>query len=212
MKMFTGIVEEVGKVREITPRQLRIEASDVLEGTKVGDSISVGGACLTVISISTSSFDVEIMPETLRRTNIGRLHYGDKVNLERAVPADGRFGGHFVQGHVDDVGKVLSVKPEEGACMARISAPPHLLKYIVIKGFIAVDGVSLTVTECDDFSFIISLVDFTRKHTTLGIIKPGDTVNLEVDITAKYVEKLLQKDKNGVTLDLLEEQGFLKAR
>jgi riboflavin synthase len=212
MKMFTGIVEEIGKVEDISSGRLSIEARDVLAGTKTGDSISVSGACLTITSLAIKSFDVEIMPETLRRTNIGRLHYGDKVNLERAVSADGRFGGHFVQGHVDDVGKVLSVKPEEGACIARISAPPHLLKYIVIKGFIAVDGVSLTVTECDDFSFAVSLVDYTRKHTTLGIIKPGDTVNLEVDIMAKYIEKLLQKDKNGVTLDLLEEHGFLKAR
>jgi riboflavin synthase len=152
------------------------------------------------------------MPETIRRTNLGRLHYGDGVNLERAVPADGRFGGHFVQGHVDDVGKVLSVKPEEWAHIVRISAPSHLMPYVVSKGFIAVDGVSLTVIDCDDFSFSVSLVDFTRKHTTLGIIRPGDVVNLEVDIMAKYVERLQQRDKRGVTLDFLEEQGFLKAR
>ncbi len=209
MKMFTGIVEEIGKVKDMSPGRLSIEARDVLAGTKTGDSISVSGACLTVTSIDSKGFEVEIMPETIRRTNIGRLHYGDKVNLERAVPADGRFGGHFVQGHVDDVGKVLSVKPEEGAYIARISVPPNLLKYIVIKGFIAVDGVSLTVTECDDFSFAVSLVDFTRKHTTLGIIKPGDTVNLEVDIMAKYVEKLHKADKRNLTVDFLEE---LKAR
>jgi riboflavin synthase len=152
------------------------------------------------------------MPETVRRTSLGRLQYGDKVNLERAMPADGRFGGHFVQGHVDDVGKVLSVKPEEGAVIARISAPPHLLPYVVIKGFIAVDGVSLTVAELDDFSFSVSLVDFTRKHTALGIIRPGDVVNLEVDIIAKYVEKLHNKDNRGVTLDFMEEHGFLKTR
>jgi len=212
MKMFTGIVEEIGTVRQTSSSRLSIEARDVPNGTKPGDSISVSGACLTVTSITGRGFDVEIMPETIRRTNIGGLHYGDKVNLERAVPANGRFGGHFVQGHVDDVGEVLSIKPEEGASIARISAPSQLLKYIVIKGFIAVDGVSLTVNGCDDFSFAVSLVDFTRKHTTLGIIKPGDTVNLEVDIMAKYIEKLQQKGKNGVTLDLLAEQGFLKAR
>jgi riboflavin synthase len=210
--VFTGIVEEIGDVKALGTGRLSIEAIMVLKGTKPGDSISISGACLTVTSISNNGFDVEIMPETIRRTNLGRLHYGDKVNLERAVPADGRFGGHFVQGHVDDVGKVLSLKPEEGAFIARISVPSHLLPYIVSKGFIAVDGVSLTVIGYDDFSFSVSLVDFTRKHTTLGIIKPGDTVNLEVDIMAKYVERLQQRDSRGVTLDFLEEQGFLKTR
>jgi riboflavin synthase len=210
--MFTGIVEEIGKIKGLGRGRLSIEAKEVLEDTKPGDSISVSGACLTVISISNRGFDVETMPETVRRTNLGRLQHGDKVNLERAMPADGRFGGHFVQGHVDDVGKVLSVKPEEGAVIARISAPSHLMRYVVSKGFIAVDGVSLTVTDGDDFSFTVSLVDFTRKHTTLGIIKPGDVVNLEVDIMAKYVERLQQKDNRGLTLDFLEEHGFLKAR
>jgi len=210
--MFTGIVEEIGKVKGLGRGRLSIEAKEVLEDTKPGDSLSINGACLTVISIGNHGFDVEIMPETVRRTNLGKLQHGDKVNLERAIPADGRFGGHFVQGHVDDVGKVLSVKPEEGAIIARISVPSNLMRYVVSKGFIAVDGVSLTVIDFDDFSFSVSLVDFTRKHTTLGIIKPGDVVNLEVDIMAKYVEKLQQKDNRGVTLDFLEEHGFLKAR
>jgi len=210
--MFTGIVEEIGKVKEVGQSRLSIEAIDVLTGTKAGDSISVNGACLTVTSIDGKGFEVEIMPETVRRTTTGRLHYGDKVNLERAVPADGRFGGHFVQGHVDDVGKVISIKPEEGAYIARISVPLNLIKYVVVKGFIAVDGVSLTITECDDFSFTVSLVDFTRKHSTLGIIKTGDEVNLEVDIISKYVEKLQQKSNSGVTLDMLAEQGFFKTR
>ena len=210
--MFTGIVEEIGTVKGVSPGRLNIEANKVVENTKPGDSISVSGACLTVISMSKNDFGVEVMPETIRRTNLARLHYGDKVNLERAVPADGRFGGHFVQGHVDDVGKVLSVKPEEGAFIARIAAPSHLMPYVVSKGFIAVDGVSLTVIDCDDSSFSVSLVDFTRKHTTLGIIRPGDVVNLEVDIMAKYVERLAQRDDRGVTLDFLEEHGFLRAR
>jgi len=210
--MFTGIVEEVGQVTAISSGRLNIEAIDVLKGTKQGDSISVNGACLTVTALSNKSFDMEIMPETIRRTTLGRLNYGDKVNLERAVPADGRFGGHFVQGHVDDIGKVLLVKPEEGAYIARISAPAHLTRYIVSKGFIAVDGVSLTVIECDDFSFSISLVDFTRKHSTLGIIRPGDMVNLEVDIIAKYVEKLQKSRDSGMTLDFLAEHGFLETR
>jgi riboflavin synthase len=210
--MFTGIVEEIGKVKGLSPGRLSIEADIVLKGTKPGDSISVGGACLTVTSISKNEFSVEVMPETIRRTNIGRLRYGDRVNLERAVLADGRFGGHFVQGHVDDVGKILSLKPEEGAFVARISAPSNLMPYVVNKGFIAVDGVSLTVIDYDDASFSVSLVDFTRKHTTLGIIRPGDTINIEVDIMAKYVEKLQQRDNQGVTLDFLEEHGFLGAR
>jgi riboflavin synthase len=210
--MFTGIVEEIGEVGAISPGRLNIKATEVLKGTKRGDSISVNGACLTVTAISNKNFDVEIMPETVRRTNLSRLNYGDKVNLERAVPADGRFGGHFVQGHVDDVGRVLSVKPEEGAYIARISTPANLTRYIVSKGFIAVDGVSLTVIDCNDFSFSVSLVDFTRKHSTLGIIRPGDTVNLEVDIIAKYVEKLQKGHDSDMTLDFLEEHGFLETR
>ncbi len=210
--MFTGIVEEIGEVRAITLGRLYIEAAEVLKGTKRGDSISVNGVCLTVVSLSDKGFDVEIMPETIRHTDLDGLDYGDKVNLERAVPANGRFGGHFVQGHVDDVGKVLSVKPEEGAYIARISAPAHLMRYIVSKGFIAVDGVSLTVVDCDDFSFSVSLVDFTRKHSILGIIRPGDTVNLEVDIIAKYVEKLQKSHSGEITLDFLAEHGFLETR
>jgi len=210
--MFTGIVEEIGKVKGVSPGRLNIKANKVVDGTKPGDSISVSGVCLTVTSIANNEFCVEVMPETIRRTNLGRLHYGDTVNLERAVPAEGRFGGHFVQGHVDDVGKLLSVKPEEGAFIARISAPSHLMPYVVSKGFIAVDGVSLTVIEYDDFSFSVSLVAYTREHTILGIIKPGDVVNLEVDVMAKYVDKLKQIDNHGVTLDFLEEHGFLEAR
>jgi riboflavin synthase len=210
--MFTGIVEEIGIIRGISPGRLTVEAKKVLQGIKPGDSIAVNGACLTVTSISKDNFSVDVMPETIRRTNLGRLHYGEPVNLERAMLAEGRFGGHFVQGHVDDVGKVLSLRPEEGAFIATISTPAHLMAYIVNKGFIAVDGVSLTVIDCDDFSFSVSLVTYTREHTTLDNLKPGGMVNIEVDIIAKYVERLKQRDNRGVTLDFLEEQGFLKAR
>jgi riboflavin synthase len=211
--MFTGIVEEVGIVRGINPERLTVEAKKVLDGIEPGDSIAVNGACLTVTSIGKDNFSVDVMPETVRRTNLGRLHYGNPVNLERAMPAAGRFGGHFVQGHVDDVGKVLSLQPEEKAVIARISAPAHLMPYVVSKGFIAADGVSLTVVDCDDFSLSVSLVTYTREHTTLGSTKPGDIVNLEVDIIAKYVERFRQSYNRGVlTLDFLEEQGFLKAR
>ena len=210
--MFTGIVEEIGIVRGMSPGRLNIEAKNVVKDIKRGDSMCVNGACLTVTSLIGNDFCVDVMPETTRRTNLGRLHYGDMVNLERAVLAEGRFGGHFVQGHVDDVGKLISLRPEEEAIIARISAPSYLMQYVVNKGFIAVDGVSLTVIGYDDFSFSVSLVAYTREHTILGRWKPGDIVNLEVDIIAKYVERLKLRDNRGVTLDFLEEHGFLKAR
>jgi riboflavin synthase len=210
--MFTGIVEEIGIVRGVSRGRLTVEAKKALDGTKSGDSIAVNGVCLTVTSIGKDNFSVDVMPETIRRTNLGRLHYGNPVNLERAMLAEGRFGGHFVQGHVDDVGKVLSLQPEKEAIIAKISAPAHLVPYMVDKGFIAIDGVSLTIIECDDFSFSVSLVTYTREHTTLGNRRPGDVVNLEADIIAKYVERLKRRDNLGVTLDFLEEHGFSRAR
>jgi len=136
--MFTGIVEEIGIVRGMSPGRLNIEAKNVVKDIKRGDSMCVNGACLTVTSLIGNDFCVDVMPETTRRTNLGRLHYGDMVNLERAVLAEGRFGGHFVQGHVDDVGKLISLRPEEEAIIARISAPSYLMQYVVNKGFIAV--------------------------------------------------------------------------
>lgn len=210
--MFTGIVEEIGFVREIRTGRLFISAKTVIEGTKPGDSMAVNGVCLTVTAVDINSFSVDIMPETMRRTNIGRLHYDDQVNLERAVLVGGRFGGHFVQGHVDDTGKVLSVKPDGEARIVKVSAPPKLLRYIVNKGFVAVDGVSLTVLEPDGFSFAVSLVDYTRKQTKLGASKPGDVVNLEVDIIAKYVERLKQGTGQEVMLEFLEEHDLSKTR
>jgi len=210
--MFTGIVEEIGVVRGTSPGCLVIGAKKVLEDARPGDSIAVNGACLTVTSINSDGFSVDIMPETFRRTNLGSLYYGDLVNLERAMLAGGRFGGHLVQGHVDGTGKVIAFVPEEEAVIARISTPVELMPYMVNKGFIAVDGVSLTVTDYDDFSFSASLVAYTRQNTTLGNRRPGDMVNLEVDVIAKYVERLNQGGRRGVTLDFLEEQGFLKVR
>jgi riboflavin synthase len=208
--MFTGIVEEIGVVREINPGRLAVTARKVLEGTELGDSVAINGVCLTVTSISSDSFFVDIMPETIRRTNIGRLHYGDQVNLERALLLGGRLGGHYVQGHVDDTGKVLSVKTEGEALIVKMSAPPRLMRYIVNKGFIAVDGASLTVIDPDGFSFSVSLVSYTRIQTTLGIKKPGDVVNLEVDIIAKYVERLKQGSGQEVMLEFLEEHDLSK--
>ena len=210
--MFTGIVEEIGTVKDLSPERVVITAGKVLEGTAVGDSISVNGVCLTVKTLTSDGFAVDVMPETMRRTNLGRLHYGDTLNLERAVQVGGRMGGHYVQGHVDDTGKILSVKPEESALLVRISAPSKLLRYIVNKGFIAVDGVSLTVITPDAFSFMVSLVTFTREQTTLSARKPGDVVNLEVDVIAKYVERLQQKSEQEVMLEFLAEQDLSKTR
>jgi riboflavin synthase len=210
--MFTGIVEEIGTVKDLSPERIAIKASKVLEGTGVGDSISVNGVCLTLTTVSSDGFSVDVMPETIRRTNLGRLHSGDLLNLERAILAGGRVGGHYVQGHVDDTGKILSVKPEEKALLVRMAAPSKLLRYIVNKGFIAVDGVSLTVISPDAFSFMVSLVSFTRDQTTLGIRKPGDIVNLEVDVIAKYVERLQQKSEQEVMLEFLTEQDLSRTR
>jgi len=208
--VFTGIVEEVGVVRELSLNRLTIEAYKVFEGTNAGESISVNGACLTVTSLSDHSFSVDVMPETLRCTNLGELRYGDQVNMERALAMGGRIGGHIVLGHVDDTGEIMKVTSEGVAKMMRISAPTKLMPYIVNKGFIAVDGISLTVAELDDFSFTISLIAFTLENTTLGDKKPGDVVNLEADILAKYVESLNKRRGQGLTLDFLREYGFVE--
>lgn len=206
--MFTGIVEEIGAIREVNRDRLLIEAKKVLEGTRMGDSIAVNGVCLTVSSLGDSTFSVNIMPETLRRSNLGSLCYGDGVNLERALEFGGRLGGHLVLGHVDDLGRVMLVTHEECARIARISAPARLMPYMAEKGFIAVDGVSLTVVDFNEGSFTVSLVAYTLEHTTLGGKRSGDMVNLEVDIIAKYVERLKERRSEGLTLNLLREYGF----
>ena len=208
--MFTGIVEEIGVVKEISQDRLAFEAHKVLEGTKVGDSIAVNGVCLTIVSLVNRSFSVDVMPETLRCTNLGGLHYNDQVNLERALALGERLGGHLVLGHVDDTGEVVYVTTEETAHIMRISAPAKLMSYIVDKGFIAVDGVSLTIVDFDDFSFVVSLVAYTSGYTTLGRRKPGDIVNLETDIIAKYVERLKERRTQGLTFEFLQEYGFVE--
>jgi len=205
--MFTGIVEEIGIVRATSPN-LTIEASKVLEGAIEGDSIAVNGVCLTVVSLNGNRLSVDIMPETLRRSNLGSLRYGDKVNLERALMVGGRLGGHLVLGHVDDTGKIMSVTPEENARIMRISSPMELMPYIVNKGFIAVEGVSITVAHFDEVSFSVSLIGYTLEHTTLGEKKPGSIVNLEADIIAKYVERLKAPQIGSLTLDVLKEYGY----
>ena len=207
--MFTGIVEEIGIVKEASRDRLTFEACKVLEGTKVGDSIAVNGVCLTVVSLENHGFSVNVMPETLRRTNLGDLHYNDQVNLERALVLGRRLGGHLVLGHVDDTGEVMDVTSEEIAHIMKILTPAKLMPYMVNKGFIAVDGVSLTIVDLDDFSFVVSLVAYTMEHTTLGRKRPGDIVNLEADIIAKYVESLKERKRQSLSLEFLREYGFL---
>ncbi len=207
--MFTGIVEEIGTVKETSRDRLAFEAHKVLGEIKVGDSIAVNGACLTVVSLENDGFSVNVIPETLRCTNLGRLRYGDQVNLERALVFGGRLGGHLVLGHVDDIGEVMDLISEEAAHIMRISAPAKLMSYLVNKGFIAVDGVSLTIVELDDFSFVVSLVAYTMEHTTLGRKRPSDIVNLEADIIAKYVESLEERKRQGLTFQFLSEHGFV---
>jgi riboflavin synthase len=174
-----------------------------------GGSISVNGACLTVTDFGSDSFFVDIMLETLRRTNLGQLHASDRVNLERPLTLDKPIGGHLVQGHIDATGRVASAIREGETTIIRIEASPEVMHYVVEKGFIAVDGVSLTVVARDAGSFEISIVDYTLKNTNIGSRQVGDLVNLEVDIIAKYVEQFSQSRDSGITLDLLREQGFI---
>ncbi len=209
--MFTGIIEEVGKVTSAQPKNLVIAASAVLREIELGRSIAVNGVCLTITNFNTNSFSVDIMPETLARTNLGLLRAGDKVNLERPLALDGQLGGHLVQGHVDDTGRVASIKRDGRAIIIRFEASPEVMRYVVEKGFIAVDGVSLTIVAKDTNSFQVSVVDYTQKHITLGSRQVGDLVNLEVDIIAKYVEQLTLPRYPGITVDFLQEHGFLVA-
>ncbi len=207
--MFTGIVEEVGKVISAQVGSLTIAADGVMEGMGEGASMAVNGVCLTVTGFDNKSFSVDVMPETLDKTNLGLLRPGDMINLERPLPLGGRLGGHLVQGHIDDAARVSSVSRSGEAMLLRFDVPPKLMSYIVEKGFIAVDGVSLTVVSKNTNSFQVSVVGYTREHTTLGGRGVGDVVNLEVDIIAKYVEQLSQPHSSGITIDFLQEHGFL---
>ncbi|MBT3363760.1 MAG: riboflavin synthase [Chloroflexi bacterium] len=207
--MFTGIVEELGRVESISAKKLIVSAKIAVEGTVLGDSIAVNGICLTVISIDGNKLSFETMPETLKLTNLGLLHSSDEVNLEKALAVGSRIGGHFVQGHVDGTGKIQAIQADGEATIITFSAPKEITHYIVKKGFIAIDGTSLTVIDCDASSFSVSLVGYTKKHTLLGHKRTGDTVNLEVDILAKYVEALSKGDKSKISLGMLAEHGFL---
>lgn len=218
--MFTGLVAELGTVMEL--KQLKqsynitVKAQKVLENLKIGDSIAVNGACLTVVKISGSAFTADIMPETVKLTNLRNLKSGDKVNLERTLKLSDGLDGHIVSGHVEGIGVIMSKKTEGIAEIVTVKTPPQLLKYIIKKGSIAIDGISLTVTEVTGSSFSVSLIPHTAKETTLGFKKPGDEVNLETDIIGKYVEHLLNfktsadaENKNTLTKSLLFENGFI---
>lgn len=229
--MFTGIVEEVGTIHSIAMGEksaiLTIEASVVLQGSKIGDSIAVNGVCLTVTSIRNGQFTADVMAETLRRSSLGSLHRGSKVNLERAMAADGRFGGHMVAGHIDGTGTIRSMKREDNAVWVEIEASEKILRYIIEKGSIAIDGISLTVAKLTSKSFSVSVIPHTGEETTLLKKKAGDIVNLENDLIGKYVERLLGESisavskaeggetanstgsaQSGITMEMLTKYGF----
>lgn len=216
--MFTGITEEKGTVLSLTIGEsacvIKIGCKAVLDGLKQGDSIAVNGVCLTAVAFNGESFTADIMPETLKRSSLGLLKSGSHVNLERAMAADGRFGGHIVSGHIDGTGKILSAVKDKNAVLLTIGAKSGLLKYIIEKGSVAIDGVSLTVTFAERESFGISLIPHTAKSTALLEKYPGDTVNIECDVIGKYVERLLgfkeplPQEKSSLTMDFLIKNGF----
>ena len=206
--MFTGIIQEIGTVASLPSGGMVITAGQILEGIELGGSVAVNGVCQTVTAFTASSFSVDVMPETLKRTNLGTQRIGDKVNLERPLKLGGEIGGHLVQGHIDDTGQVISASKEGEAVIMRFQAPGELMQYIVEKGFIAVDGTSLTVVDKDQTSFSVSIVGFTRDNTVLAERKIGDTVNLEVDIIGKYAVETTKAPGSGITAEFLQENGF----
>lgn len=215
--MFTGIIEEMGYLVQVesgsTSGKIRLKAHKVLEGTKIGDSIAVNGVCLTVVELFGDGFTADVMPETLKRSNLGQLAPGSRVNLERAMAMDGRFGGHIVSGHIDGTGKIKKVWREQNAVWYTVDTPKEVMRYIVEKGSIAIDGTSLTVALVTENSFSVSIIPHTLGETVLGEKKAGDTVNLENDIIGKYVEKLMQPKEpetgeSTLTKDFLIRAGF----
>ena len=214
--MFTGLIEEVGTIQNVRRGArscvLTIGCKKVLEGSQIGDSIAVNGVCLTVTSMGGSYYTADVMAETMNRSSLRQLSTGASVNLERAMPANGRFGGHIVSGHIDGTGTVQSIEPDDNAIWYTIAAKPNLLRYIVEKGSITIDGISLTVAYVDEHCFKVSIIPHTQQVTALH----GDIVNLECDIIGKYVEKLLQpaaaeeetKKEIGITEDFLKKYGF----
>lgn len=218
--MFTGLVEELGKVKSISRGQksvrLTINALKILTDVKLGDSIAVNGTCLTVVDYSDKFFTADVMPETVDKTVLAKLRPGDTVNLERTMRLGDRFGGHIVSGHIDGMGIISGMTKDDNAVIIRIEAGQEVMRYIIKKGSVAIDGISLTVVECTEEWFTVSLIPHTASMTTLGIKKIGDPVNLETDVIGKYVEKLLginykdnaDKANSGITLDFLGKHGF----
>ncbi len=221
--MFTGIIEEAGEVRSIIKGslsiQLEIKCSGIMNDARQGDSIAVNGICLTVTRMGANWFTADVMPETMRRTSLGDLKPGDGVNLERALRLSDRLGGHIVTGHIDGTAVLAKRAAEDNAVWLTFDAPGHILKYIVNKGSVALDGTSLTVARVDEKSFMVSLIPLTAGVTTLGKRKAGDKVNVECDVMGKYVEKLLEtrlaasrpegREAGSVlTMDFLKENGF----
>ncbi len=199
--MFTGIVEELGSVRRLVLQgssgKITVRARRVLEGTKIGDSIAVNGVCLTVVSLQPDGFTADVMAETCRRSSLGRVKPGDQVNLERAMAADGRFGGHIVSGHIDGTGEICAFKKEENAVWVTVRTKPEIMRLIVEKGSVCIDGISLTVAKVGEQEFQVSIIPHTGAETTLLRKKPGDLVNLENDLVGKYVERLLGLGVSG---------------
>ena len=218
--MFTGLVAELGTVQRLARQgssyHLTVGAKKVLTNLKIGDSVAVNGACLTVVRMDEGGFTADVMPETVRLTNIGSLQPGSKVNLERTLRLCDGLDGHIVSGHVEGLGTISEQRPEGIAVVVTIATPPELLKYIIKKGSIAIDGISLTVTEVTDTSFSVSLIPHTAKETTLGFKKVGDSVNLETDILGKYVERMLTWNKqtqagkaDTLNMQTLLEKGYV---
>lgn len=215
--MFTGIIEEIGEMVRMeaasTSGKIELKADKVLEDTKIGDSIAVNGVCLTVIRLKGDGFVADVMPETLKRSNLGQLSPGSRVNLERAMAMNGRFGGHIVSGHIDGTGTIEKVWREQNAVWYTVRTPGELMRYIVEKGSIAIDGTSLTVAKVTKESFSVSIIPHTLGETILGQKKAGDVVNLENDIIGKYVERFMQpkdqeKTGGGITKEFLFQVGF----
>ena len=212
--MFTGIIEEIGHVKNIKKNPasaiITIQAEKVLESTQPGDSIAVNGICLTVTEMGSNYFMADVMHETLRCSSLGSVSAGSSVNLERAMQLGARFGGHIVSGHIDGTGKILGIREDDNAVWYRISADFKLLKYIIEKGSVAIDGISLTVAEVRTDSFLVSVIPHTRANTTLSHKRVGDSVNIENDCIGKYVEKLIhKKTEGGVDKEMLLRNGFM---
>ncbi len=208
--MFTGIIEELGKILNITQDKITVECGTVVEGTKLGDSIAVNGVCLTVTKLVPNGFVADISPETNRITTLGKLQKGNFVNLERAMKADGRFGGHMVSGHIDGIGKVLSLKNNGDFYNLKIELDKNQSKYVVKKGSIAINGISLTIAEVVGNIIDLAIIPHTYKNTNIQDLENSDVVNIEVDITAKYIEKFLSTsdNKSRISLEFLQEHGF----